>query len=364
VEIHAALAKRLRHEPQAAIWEQLCEDGLVQGVSDGFEQTPINDLVAEYRRLQRFERRMHKLAAAPQHVPPGATLRRGLQLAPLEQLVATEAAREEGVVSFRDQVLGGRLLPSCDPAELEAGWFLDHVRGSRRDSAWVHAPNYSIHRGEGVRPTLAASEAALRGYIAGTPQLPNASRTDYELDFLVCLVECLMAWYGWPESGEVERFVLCGETPHLLFMAASWQPGERFAGRLGRITLEVDQAASAAELSRFYKDIRVWLAQQRGVPRRFRSCGQQATDLALHVARYNDGRRWQEIMEIWNARHPQSSYVDSRAFARRARDAYETLCGERLAYRAGNRGKDLLRRSPQSTRSRGAFLRADESPTG
>ena len=29
-----------------------------------------------------------------------------------------------------------------------------------------------------------------------------------------------MAWYGWPDGGEVERFVLCGETPHLLFMVA------------------------------------------------------------------------------------------------------------------------------------------------
>ena len=199
---------------------------------------------------------------------------------------------------------------------------------------------------------MAETEAALQGYIAGEPQLAIGGRADYELDFLVCLVTCLMAWYGWPGGSEVERFVLCGETPHVLFMTASFVPSERFPGRLGRIAVEVNQATSPAELSRFFKDVRRWLAEREGVPRRFRSCGGQAADLALHVAQYNDGRRWQEMMSIWNDDHPQAAFADSRAFARRARDAYETLSNEPLAYR-GDGGKGA--RGMGSARS--AYLR-------
>jgi hypothetical protein len=362
-EVRKALAGTLRHEPNEAIWAQLCDERLVQEVIDDFEPAAFGDLVDQYRRFERYEHRKAELEAGPRQASPGAHLRLGARLAPLERLVALEAAREEGVVSFWAQVLGGRLLPSCDPAELEAGWFLEHVVGSPRLSGTVHAANYAPHRRAGVRPSLAATETALRGYIAGEPQLPEGGRNDYELDFLVCLVECLMAWYGWPVSGEVERFVLCGETPHLLFMVASWLPSECFAGRTGHLALEVSQAASAAELSRFYKEIRTWLAQQRRVPRRLRACGQQATDLALHVARYNDGRRWQEMMAIWNEEHSPAAFADSSAFARRARDAYETLCGEGLTYRGGKRGRDLLRRRPEPTNSRFTPARAAESPT-
>lgn len=362
-EVRRALSRTLRHEPDQAIWAQLCEDGFVQEVIDDLEPGLFGDLVDQYRRFERYEQRKAALEAEPHQVAPGSQ-RHAVQLAPLEELVALEAAREEGVVSFRDQVLGGRLLADRDPAQLERTWFLEHVLGSRRTSGWVHAPNYWPHGRQGVRSTLDATEAALRGYVAGQPQLRNASRNDHELDFLVCLVECLMAWYGWPDGGEVERFVLCGETPHLLFMTALLVPSERFAGRLGRIAIEVNQAASPAELSRFYKDVRKWLAQRDGVPRRFRPCGTQATELALHVARYNDGRRWREMMALWNEQHPRAPFVDAETFARRARDAYQTLCGEGLTYRGGKRGNDLLRRSHLPTDPRSTRLGADQSPTG
>ena len=134
------------------------------------------------------------------------------------------------------------------PKSSRRGGFSITYWGAPRPSGWLHAPNYSIHgSGEGVRPTFAETEAALRGYIAGESQLAIGGRADYELDFLVCLVSCLMAWYGWPDSREVERFVLCGETPHVLFMTASFVPSERFPGRLGRIAVEVNQATSPAE---------------------------------------------------------------------------------------------------------------------
>lgn len=361
-EVHKVLTRRLRHEPDLAIWGQLCADGNVQDVIDGFVPAAFEDLVCEYRRFEGYERRKRALAVAPEHtaLPDGP---REARFAPLEELVALEAAREEGVVSFRCQVLGGKLL-SGDPEELEARWFLDHVLGSPRPSGWLHAPNYSIHgSGEGVRPTFAETEAALRGYIAGESQLAIGGRADYELDFLVCLVSCLMAWYGWPDSREVERFVLCGETPHVLFMTASFVPSERFPGRLGRIAVEVNQATSPAELSRFYKDLKRWLVKRQGVPRRFRTCGEQAGDLALHVARYNDGRRWQEMMAIWNREHPQASFTDSRAFARRARDAYETLCNEPLDYSGGKGTRDRQPTPPQPAFSSWASRGADDLPT-
>ena len=361
-QVRKALWRKLRREPVATIWEQLVEDGLVQDVIDDFAPTALADLVDEYRRFERYEARKRARAAEGRGEASRVQLQRGLQFAPLEELIAVEATREEGVVRFRQQVLGGRLLES-DPETLEAGWFLEHVRGSRRLSGWLHAPNYATHGGEGVRPSLPETEAALAGYVAGTPQLSAHGRKDNELDFLLCLTECLMAWYGWPLAGEVERFVLCGETPHLLFMIASRREGERFAGRSGRITLEVNQAVSPAELSRFYKDLRKWLAANKRTPRRFRASGALATALALHVARSNDGRRWQEIMAAWNRQHPKDSFPDSRTFARRARDAYETLCGEALDYRGGKQGRDLLRTHNAPPPAAFTPLRADESPT-
>ncbi len=360
-QVHKALARRLHHPPDLAIWGQLCADGVVQGVIEDFAPTALDDLVGDYRRFEAYERRKRELAEAPPRRPILAGSR-AARFGPLEKIVAVEAAREEGVVSFRSQVLSDKLLTG-DSEELEATWFLDHVRGSPRPSGWLHAPAYSIHGGRGVRPTLAETEAALRGYIAGEPQLAIGGRADYELDFLVCLVSCLMAWYGWPDSREVERFVLCGETPHVLFMTASFATSERFCGRLGRISVEVNQATSPAELLRFFKDVRRWLAEREGVPRRLRSCGKQAADLALHVARYNDGHRWQEMMSIWNHDHPEAAFIDARAFARRARDAYETLCNEPLTYR-GNTEKRVSRcRKPPAGRPQIAPLRADEPPT-
>ena len=362
-EVRKALARELRHEPDVVIWEQLCEDRYVAEVIDGLEAEALGDLVSEYRRFEAFARRKLESATGAQSLAGETRLRFGAKLAPLEQLVALEAAREEGVTSFREQVLDGRLLASCDAAELETSWFLPHVRGSRRLSGWSHAPSYSPRGREGVRPTLAAAEAALRGYIAGEPQLPAYDRKDNELDFLLCLVSCLMAWYGWPDGIEVERFVLCGETPHLLFAFASWLPSERFAGRLGRIAIEVNQATSPAELSRFYKSVRELFAERQGMPRRFRACGQLATDLALHVARYNDGRRWAQMLALWNEAHPQDPFADARVFSRRARDAYQTLCGEALDYRGGKQGRDLLRTHNAPPPAAFTPLRADESPT-
>ena len=98
-EVHKVLTRRLRHEPDLAIWGQLCADGNVQDVIDGFVPAAFEDLVCEYRRFEGYERRKRALAVAPEHtaLPDGP---REARFAPLEELVALEAAREEGVVSF------------------------------------------------------------------------------------------------------------------------------------------------------------------------------------------------------------------------------------------------------------------------
>ena len=144
---------------------------------------------------------------------------------------------------------------------------------------------------------------------------------------------CLQARYGFDHGVEVERFVLTGERPHLALLSGHYGEADRFYGRSGYITIYANQAVSPRSLARFYASYRRLLAERGHLPRRSRDFAPRTVELALHVARANDGRRWMEMMALWNAEHPQHPFENPRAFAQASHAAYRTIAGEELIYR-------------------------------
>ena len=355
-EVHERLARELGRKLDPVIWEQLRDDGYVEAACEDWGGAEFDDLVGAYRRLARFAKRYGKTAsnAAAALSRPRAL---AAQLAPLEELLALEAAREEAVVHFRNTILGGQLLAN-DQVQLERDWFLAHVRDSRRLSSRggaIHTPRRSPGGEGGVRRSLVATQKAIAGYLRGRSQLHGANRADDELDYLHCLVECLMAGYGWGDVFEVERFVLCGATPHLGFVSARLVPSERYPQRTSQIVLTVHQRTSPAQLRFAFALLKPRLCEAGQLPGRQRACSQKTAALALHVARYNDGRSWRAMMRLWNEARPDDAYDDPRAFARRCHAAYLALTGDALVYRGGTRrarpaGRVTRRRLPHTTR--------------
>jgi hypothetical protein len=330
-EISRRLALHLRHVPDPEIVEQLRADGYLQAAVDAYRGAEFDDLLNEYRRLERFLRRYTaakaKTAAAAR--PPGLVAR----LAPLEEIVFLEAERDEQVRAFRVRVLGGQLLAADD--ETVAQWFLAHVLGTRRPRGYIHAPHWPSPQWPALRPSRIEVEDAVAGHIKGEPQIVPGSLADNELDFLLCLVVLLQWRYGWGDGGEVERFLLCGERPQLALLSGHFQEGERFGGRSAYITIYANQAVSPRALARFYASYRALLAERRQLPRRSRDFAPRTVELALHVARSNDGRLWADMMALWNEEHPDDAFIDSRGFAQASHAAYRTIAGEELIYRGG-----------------------------
>lgn len=343
-DVQEWLERKLGRPPDLQVWALMCQstgdvDGPVRGVIDGIvSPKELTELYAdELRRAQHYRQ-----ASAP--TPPQKATKQGrqgsLQLAPtpqpadlgvVEQVLAIEAARREDVVSFRTIVLGGRLLAEDKAKTSVDAWTLERMRRAKLHRVPARSPEYLWRRG--AHPTPEQSRSTLDEYTSGRRAVAGGRRAAKELEFLWCLVDTLMDDYSWADAVEVERFVLAGETPHLLGVAGAYLPGANEA-RTGRYVLHVSALTSPRDLMQAYSEAR----QRTATLQRFRAAGELKQALAVHAAQCNDGSTWEQMMEAWNEAHPDATYGDPGVFTRRCRDAYLTVMGAPLDYVGGNDG--------------------------
>lgn len=268
----------------------------------------------------------------------------------LAEIAVLWAARELGVVAFRQQALKDRLI---DPQEVPR-WVADHRAAEGEPAeAYVRFPLRNWERIEAVldiqsrnglvqwlrneAAALQTAEAAelvecvtygpetLSFFAPGRPEEVATIRRDGQLAQLKQVVTGLVERYGWPEHYAV-CFVLSGWQPP--FSKWRWKRTYGAMPALNRISLEVDPRMSSGQVAKVYNDA-------RGQKRATRDVGlsPKFLRLALFTAtRAGRESTWSGLQVEWNATSAEDQdYPDrddrGRRFALDCRKAWERLTG-------------------------------------
>ena len=391
------MERRLHGPLDEQVWETLKEAGHVGEIlrdEDALNFGQLLDLYEqEERRAERYragyepakpQGRQILLPRRPSRPPELEPAERPTELEPIEQILAVEASRREDVRAFRAIVLGGSPLKNDSFDTAPDGWTLERMKKAKLHAIPERSPEFLWQQGPYSTPE--ESRRVLDEYVSGQRAIAGQGRAARELDFLWCLVDVLMDEYSWEDPVDVEHFVLADRPPRLVVVTRAYLPGASEA-TTGRYVFHVSALTSPRELMRVYSDERPFMARLRHLPQRFRAAGPRKQELAVFVARYNDGRPWKAMMELWNEEHSarpdadphageltprekgrilrltrksrtaagisreeakakvlaeradgqrivdsQDTFSDAGEFARRARDAYLTVMGKALDY--------------------------------
>lgn len=138
----------------------------------------------------------------------------------------------------------------------------------------------------------------------------------------------------WDEAAAV-WFVLTGQAPPIPLARTRLTYDSRGQHR---ITLELAPHLKPEEVAAIYARAR--RETPFGFPplggRKYRPLTEKHLELAAFAA--EEEGSWQELLDRWNARHPEWRYQDRRTFARDAKAAFERVTGWRWEGPGGGRG--------------------------
>jgi hypothetical protein len=284
--------------------------------------------------------KMLQLDAAP---PPKPKSRRpgertvALRSLALASLVARAAGADPGVVAFRARHLPEGIIG----LESVGDWV-------RRRAAFEGPPSHlvtfalapgeakgarlpregEIRRREVLELPYPRLEPGLGLIVAHQPIAAGGV-----LDQLLCLIERLVAQFGWSSPAYAAAFVLSGAIPPVARLRVELD--ERMPAALSRIRIDASAAATPKEIAEAFRsaqssirDAAASLAAIRARPagrRRNRSVGERLLRLAQFVGEVGAADR--PAMEEWNRTHPRMRYHSLQDFQTKARRAVANVVG-------------------------------------
>jgi len=357
------------------IWDYLVAEQKVAAVMEG--KKDLNWFTDECWALARAAGLERRLLRPPAMLTADQRQRASDHQTVLAILLAREAGKETGVVSFRGHVLGGRVLPLARVED----WLTEQATNDGEPTVWlqdVAVPSgYEVRRvpyrwevftESGLSITQAhparASSRMLVCARIGRPPMVFITRTGGVLEELRELSERLARQFGWVPM-QATLFILTDQVPtiplvHVRTEASSSRPA------CTRIILDVDPTASPNLVAERYRQHRRELFQ-----RRVRGLGRRHLKLAAFVAEHLGEPVWPKLFEEWNRKHRKWKYQRRNIFKRdclRARMRVLTLgmlLGRRtysgregklvpmagVDRKAGSRGSRTPRSRKQKTRN-------------
>lgn len=360
-DIREKLERELDRGLPDAAWDFLVERGWVNDVR--WADMTIHELAEQARAHERaWARPATARTRAPRMLASGKRAK-AAKTAPgrqevVSRLLAAEAAKDEKIRSFREEVLGGSLMKPQDVHR----WIERQAEEDGPPSRWLTVPlptGYEVRSSTTfatTEPPLTISEKTpailvekrylrfLTCRVWEGEEDPRREVSTVEgavLDRLRQLSESLAGLYGW-DRASVTNFVLTGDIP-LVPSIESRASMRVFPYRtLTRISLTIDPALSPREVADHYRRVRGRILEGR-----HRELSDKHMCLATFAAGRPAGEKWRERMAAWNKEHPEHpdwKYKTETNFGRDCAQAVRRLLhpdyGSKLKFReVGNVGQ-------------------------
>lgn len=355
-EVREALARVLGHPPREDIWAYLMKKGFVQEVLDGY---PLEDVVKEYYEMARTFRRAPAKSRKIGHRST-ETLSTGTLSSALTRIAAIDAAQDSDVVTFREKVLGGRLMPLDEIAE----WIMWQQEKDGEPTFWLTFPlpntpeeligllkmlvfgfrfDFQVSFGPlgKLAEELSSFDAPLpmpgESYFLDVDTLEYWNAVDLEarstpvnrkgtLGWLKRVAQKLTAKYPWWEEFHAVAFILSGwepSYPNARGTTATYLEAE-IPCQHESVIVETDPRVSPREIANLYARLR----RQKMPRRRYKPITKKHASLPVFAAEHS-GLTWKEMTHLWNSQYPDWAYNNWRIFARDARTAWERVTGKK-----------------------------------
>jgi hypothetical protein len=264
-------------------------------------------------------------------------------------LLAQQAAKDKQVQSFRQEVLGGKLL---EHSEVE-GWIHEQANTDGPITWWIKIPVVVSLDGPIVTEMpreLRAEYGDIARWKMEDPRypIPELKLEEWRyIDYSVPGVPWMRSQLATPRGilerlwnvsdhlnnphysskcpaypwnrGQATMFVLTGLYPQVRAMSSRVLDSPYLRGAT-RIVLTVDPAVSPAELAKRYQEVRT-----RVIPQRYRSLSAKHLLLAAFIAERPDEETWEQKRLEWNKQYPQYRYGQATNFRRDASRAITHL---------------------------------------
>lgn len=351
------LARLLGHEPPEDLWR------LASPWIEKLEQS--KNLKRDLAEFTRWFNELEAKAQAPQKTREAEVRvpadRRGEALA---CIVADDAAQLPQVVSFRRDVLRGRLMSLEQIApwvrrQAERGGPATHYARVPLTEKWTPAVEGKLWP---PRPGIS--------YDLDLLHFPNPEkvvesvpvRAGGTLQRLLAVAKFLARRHGWTEAYAV-AFVLTGKTPAPVQGRVTVTMRTPYSA-LSTLTMELSPRLNPAEVARLYQKARTGelfgpaapgLRAGAALPaERVKAMSDEHCELAVFIAQANDGRSWGRALAEWNRRRPEEKRESLPGFTRAAREAYQRVTGQPLEWqrKRGEHGEGKEERSVRPTRRR------------
>ena len=291
----------------------------------------VRDLLKAFGRPMLPRHHAPRVLTRPRKRSEGMTRPRREEV--ISGLLADEAENEEGVATFRNDVLGGSLLS----ARQVDGWIKRQAEEDGPSSLWLTVPVpkgtkvKSSTRAATTEPPLTISEETpailiQRQYLSyisllvGMDEDPTREMPTAEgevLERLRQLSETLARHYGW-DKALATNFVLTGEAPLVPSVEIGWSYPSNFR-TLARISITVDPALSPREVADHYRRVRAEI-----VGGRHRELSEKHMRLATFTTA-RAGESWRKQMVAWNRKYPDWRYKTETNFGRDCKQAIQRL---------------------------------------
>ncbi len=290
-EIERAFGGKLKDR----VWEELVHDGHVTELEDG---TATADQVANWVRRQseiygngQVRRRSEPPETLPENAPAAGL---GARAIAVSKLLALIVGNDPTVVTFRNDVLGGRPIA---PSAVDQ-WEIDALRAEKANP----------------QPTEELARRLWMGQLAGRRQRLRELGDQLERKF------------GWSVQAAC-RFVLCGSAPFMAPIRVK-ELSERDPWVASRVVISIDPTVSPVELAEAWREI-------RGKVRAPKPITEKHLDLAVWAAEQgkstweaesdDPGPSWTTLMSRWNRAKPNMTYSVVTNFSRDVRAAQDRL---------------------------------------
>lgn len=342
--LRTVIQKTIGRAVPETVWQYFRTIGRVSGVLQG--DYLEEDLIADIEPVLQYENYVASVRRGSRVESQGETSREVVrrevsaypELDALCDIMVIEASRNPEVIGFRNDILGGSLIPPAAVAE----WMQDEARkaeglplSSQTDGGQTAMLDQVVHWRCGARVAARPfpdwperSESALGNALAfPIPGRTTASPLGFHersvpvpaqgpLWLLRFVAVGLMEEYPWSEAQAV-GFILSGVSPRLPTASVA-----RYRLFPFRIVLDLDPGLSASIVSSEYRKAQRELIR---VQKRAKSQSEKQLRLAVFVAQGKSGT-WTDMMESWNTQcRPEWACSNSRRFERDSTKALTAL---------------------------------------
>lgn len=327
-DVYQALKTELGHEPREDIWEELVTD---RYVDDAIYVGNINELLERYKLQEERYPTSRKRGQEIYTEPPDERLMYS------SKVLAWDAAQEQPVIDFRQEVLGGKLLSPDqigpwieDLAARENGDGISYITVRRpkgievklMPTEWLLQPPLVIERQKWLglkKEVLSYGVYSMtdKEWVPSAIPVPEGGT----LERLFNLSKYLGSKYSWGEA-EATMFILTGLIPPLL-LAQSTPKWRRYAPIT--VTMELSLHLSPKKVAAIYGKVKKRLLSfYYPGHKRDRPMSKKHLELAIFYHQHL-GKKGAEMMSLWNKEHEEHKYDILTNFLRDAKHAHDRL---------------------------------------